>query len=115
VIWNQTQRFLLEDNEQYVLNEKQKMFKKADQIIRLFEISETQKRYQQEQEESDALSEMTLEIQQKIDILEEDRFSYAEELKVALYNYKKELDKKGDTRKSVRIFCLRRTHSSIIY
>ena len=26
VIWNQTQRFLLEDNEQYVLNEKQKMF-----------------------------------------------------------------------------------------
>jgi len=96
--WNQTQRTLMEDNDHYLLNEKERMFKKADQIIRLFEISETQKRSQQE--ESDALAELTVEIQQKIDILEEDKFSYAEELREALHQYKRELDKKAETRKS---------------
>lgn len=95
-VWNQTQRSLLEDNEQFLLNEKEKLFNKADQILKLFEISETHKRNKSEH------SHVSLDFQEKIEFLKHDKFTHLEELRNFLNQYEKELVHKAENRKSVR-------------
>ncbi len=97
-VWNQTQRSLLEDNEQFLLNEKEKLFKKADQILKLFEISETHKRNKHDD------SHVSLDFQEKIEFLQHDKLTHLEELRNYLHQYEKELALKAENRKSVSLY-----------